>query len=100
MFWCIKREQNIKGDFCKRATFCIVAHGLPPYYGYCNKYITNRNIRQADSGKLFNGSVKEERSATADGGALPRQALPQQDHIKTRKSLRSEVPDGQEIFKN
>ena len=27
----------------------------PPYYDYCNKYITNRNISQADSRKLFKG---------------------------------------------
>ena len=44
-------------------TVRYIAHGLPPYYGYCNKYIANRNICQADSGKLFNGCVKEERSA-------------------------------------
>ena len=36
----------------------------------------------------------------ANGGALPRQALPQQDHIKTRKSCRCEVPVEHKIFKN
>ena len=56
-------RDNAKGGALTEVTFYIIAHGLPPYYGYCNKYITNRNIRQADSGKLFNGCVKEEQSA-------------------------------------
>ena len=38
--------------------------------------------------------------AQQDGGASPRQALPQQDHLEMQTHCRSEVPVEHNIFKN
>ena len=53
------REQTV---LLSHTHYIIFLNLLDEYYGYCNKHITKRSIRQADSEKLFEGCVKKERS--------------------------------------